>query len=206
MKRYLFLSLLLVTAFSFVNFTPTPTGYQVGDKATDFLLKNVDGKMVSLHSYPNAKGFIVAFTCNHCPFAKRYEARIMALDQQYAAKGYPVIAISSNDPVTVPEDSPDSMVTRAKLRNYTFPYLFDETQEIAKTYGATNTPHLFVIQRIAPGFVVRYIGSIDDNAEDASKATKHYVEDAVNALLAGQPVAVEKTKAIGCGIKWKKQS
>jgi peroxiredoxin len=192
---------LLLNSFMLVS-----DGYKVGDKAIDFKLKNTNGKMVSLGDYKEAKGFIVTFTCNHCPFAKMYEERIMALDKKYAAKGYPVIAINSNDPVLSPEDSYDNMVARAKQKDYSFPYLFDETQDIARSYGATNTPHLYVLSKENGVLLVKYIGAIDDNAQDAAKATKHYVEDAVNALLENKPVTVAQTKAIGCTIKWRKNS
>jgi peroxiredoxin len=197
-------SLFLFSALVFCSFAPTPSGYKAGDQAMDFTLKNVDGKMVSLSNYPNAKGFIVVFTCNHCPFAKMYESRIMALDQQYASKGYPVIAISGNDATIEPDDSYDNMVTLAKTKSYTFPYLYDESQQITTAYGATNTPHVFVLNKEQGGLIVKYIGAIDDNAREPEKATKFYVADAVNALLSGNPIAVTQTKAIGCGIKWRK--
>src|SRR5690242_15461694 len=116
------------------------SGYKPGDKARDFNLKNIDGKNVTLADYKSAKGFIVVFTCNHCPFAKAYEDRIVALDKKYAAKGYPVIAINPNDPNREPEDSYDNMIARAKEKKFTFPYLVDESQDIAKAYGATRTP------------------------------------------------------------------
>jgi len=206
-KKHLMITGLIAIAAVLLNsFTLLMDGYKAGDKAMDFKLKNTDSKMVSLSDYKTAKGFIVTFTCNHCPFAKMYEERIIALDKKYASKGFPVIAINSNDPVLSPEDSYENMITRAKEKNYSFPYLFDATQEIAKAYGATNTPHLYVLARENGAFTVKYIGAIDDNAQDASKATKHYVEDAIEELLASKPVTVSQTKAIGCTIKWKKNS
>ncbi|HYV94848.1 MAG TPA: thioredoxin family protein [Chitinophagales bacterium] len=179
------------------------SGYRVGDKADDFKLKNVDGKMVSLADYNDAKGFIVIFTCNHCPYAKAYEQRIMDLDKKYKALGFPVIAISSNDATVIQDDSYNNMVIRAKEKGYTFPYLFDETQQVARKFGAMKTPHVFVLSKMPKGNEVKYIGAIDDNTEDASLAQHHYVEDAVNALLQGKDVPVTETKAIGCTIKWK---
>ena len=178
-------------------------GYKVGDKAMDFKLKNIDGKMLSLADYKDAKGFIVVFTCNHCPFAKAYEDRIIALDAKYKSKGYPVIAINPNDPNAVQEDDFKTMQDRAKAKNYSFPYLVDETQNIAKTYGATRTPHVFVLQKNGSDYTVQYIGAIDDNSDDPSAVKVKYVENAVDALLAGKPVPTNSTKAIGCGIKWK---
>lgn len=183
----------------------TEGGYKIGDKATDFKLKNtIDNKMVSMADYKDAKGIIVVFTCNHCPFAVKYESRIMQLDKKYRSKGFPVIAISPNDPTIVPEDAPDKMQKLAKDKKYSFPYLYDESQEIAKTYGATKTPHVYVLLKEKSDYIVKYIGAIDDNADDTAAVKEKYVENAVDNLLAGKPVTPETTKAIGCGIKWKK--
>jgi peroxiredoxin len=208
MKTAKILSALLVipVAFFLNSFTLKLEGYKAGDKAIDFKLKNIDGKMMSMSDCKNAKGYIVVFTCNHCPFSKLYEDRIIALDKKYDTKGYPVVAINSNDPGVSPDDSYEKMIVRAKDKKFTFPYLYDETQTIAKTYGATNTPHVYVVAKENGALTVKYVGAIDDNSEDATKATKHYVEDAVDALLAGKAVPVAQTKAIGCTIKWKKSS
>lgn len=202
MKK-LFLAMLAVVAL--VLNTMASDGYTVGSTITDFKLKNVDGKTISLADYPNAKGFIITFTCNHCPYAKAYEDRIIALDKKYAALGYPVVAINPNDAVQYPEDNFEAMQVRAKEKNFTFPYLVDETQEQAKKFGALRTPHIFIVQKENKKLNVKYIGAIDDNWEDAGAAKEKYAEAALNALLAGKPVAVTNTKAIGCGIKWKKQ-
>jgi peroxiredoxin len=179
----------------------TPIGYQIGDRATDFKLKNVDGKYVSLADYPSAKGFIVIFTCNHCPYAVAYEDRINALNKKYASLGYPVIAINPNNPEIQKQDSPELMKVRAKEKKFTFPYLFDEGQKIYPQYGATKTPHVYVLQKTDKGNYVRYIGAIDDNHEDEAAVTVRYVEDAVNALLDNREITVTQTKAIGCTIK-----
>jgi peroxiredoxin len=176
---------------------PVRKGYEVGDTATDFKLKNTDGRMVSMSDYKDARGFIVIFDCNTCPYSKAYNERIIALNEKYFSKGFPVIAINANDGSG---DSYDDMVRIAKQKDYKFPYLFDETQKVARTFGATNTPHVFVLTK---QFKVAYIGTIDDNARDAEAVTRHYVEDAVDALIAGRPVPLTKTKAIGCGIRWK---
>lgn len=196
-----FLSLLVLLAF-FAG-APQREGYNVGDKVSDFKLKNVDGKMVSLADFKNAKGFVVVFDCNTCPYSKKYNGRIIALNNKFANQGFPVIAINSNSPEVSPGDSFEEMVEQAEKKKYAFPYLFDESQKVAKTFGATNTPHVFVLTRQGSDISVAYIGTIDDSARDEEKVTKRYVEDAVNALLAGKPVATTKTKAIGCGIKWK---
>ena len=179
-------------------------GYKVGDVATGFKLKNVDNKMVSLSDYKEAKGFIIIFTCNHCPYAKAYENRIIGLNYKYAPKGYPVIAINPNNPKVEPQDSFEGMQQRAKEKAFTFPYLFDEGQKIYPQYGATRTPHVFVLQKMEGKNYVRYIGAIDDNYADANDVSHKYVEDAVDALLSNKPVVQASTVAIGCSIKAQK--
>ncbi len=173
-------------------------GYEIGDTATDFKLKNVDGKMISLANYKEAKGFIVIFDCNTCPYSKVYNERIIALNEKYSDKGFPVKAINANDGSG---DTFDDMVRIAKKKGYKFPYVIDNTQAIAKAYGATNTPHVFVLDK---NLRVSYIGAIDDNPRNAKEVTKRYVEDAVDALLTSKPISVTKTKAIGCGIAWRR--
>jgi peroxiredoxin len=182
---------------------PVAPGYGPGDTVAGFKLKNTDGKMVSLADYNTAKGVIVIFDCNTCPFSKAYNERIIGLNRKYASLGFPVVTINANDPVSSPGDSYQEMVEVAKEKNYDFPYLVDEGQKVARAFGATNTPHVFVLKREGNDFKVSYIGAIDNNARDASAADKKYVEDAVDALLAGKAVPNVKTKAIGCGIKWK---
>jgi peroxiredoxin len=192
-------------AFAFTNKSKpmATTGYAVGDKAADFKLKNIDGKMVSLADYTAAKGFIVVFTCNHCPYAKAYESRIIALDKKYKDKGYPVIAINPNDPAVNADDSYVKMQERAKEKGFTFPYLFDEGQKIYPVYGATKTPHVFILQKSGADLIVKYIGAIDDNHEDETAVKNKYVEGAIDALMAGKKPDPEATKAIGCTIKTK---
>ena len=197
MKRVLILLLMLSLNWAGA---PIKKGYDIGDTAADFKLKNVDGKMVSLGDYKEAKGFIVIFDCNTCPYSKAYNDRIIALNNKYQAVGFPVIAINPNDPNQSSGDSFDEMVKLAARKNYKFPYLVDETQSVASAFGATNTPHVFVLDK---ALRVQYIGAIDDNARKESEVNKRYVEDAVNALLNGKAVPVTKVKAIGCGIKWK---
>ncbi len=176
-------------------------GYNVGDKASDFKLKNVDGKYVSLSDYPDATGFIVIFTCNHCPYAIAYQDRIIELNKEYEVLGYPVVAINSNDPDIAPDDSYENMVVRAKEKGFTFPYLYDETQEVYRKYGAKRTPHVYLLQKNGKDLVVRYIGAIDDNSQDASKVTTPYLANAIEALIAGKAPDPSMTKAIGCSIK-----
>jgi len=186
-------------------FTLKNEGYEPEDVATDFSLKNIDNSMVSLKNYKDAKGFIVVFTCNHCPFAIKYENRLIALDTKYKDLGYPVIAINPNDTVQYPDDAFSAMKVRAQEKGFTFPYLIDETQAIAKTYGALKTPHVYILQKENKKLVVKYVGAIDDNYDDESKVTQKYAANALDELISGKEVAVKTTKAIGCSIKWKKE-
>ncbi len=178
-------------------------GYNIGDAIADFKLKNINGKMVSLSDFSSAKGFIVVFTSNHCPFSKSYEDRVIALDNKYASQGFPVIAINPNDPEAYEEDSFANMQARAKEKGYPYPYLADDTQAVSKLFGAMRTPQIYVLKKEGGKVILTYLGAIDDNAQDPSGVTKRYVEDAVNNLLTGKPVVTTTTKAVGCAIKWK---
>ncbi|MCW5923899.1 MAG: thioredoxin family protein [Saprospiraceae bacterium] len=196
---------LVFAAFAFVGFlmlnsASAPSGYIVGDKAADFSLKNVDGTMVSLSDYKNEKGVIIVFTCNHCPYAQMYEQRIIDLHNKYKPKGFPVIAINPNSPIIVPEDSFEEMKKRHKEMKYPFPYLFDEDQTVYPVYGATRTPHVFILDSAR---TVCYIGGIDDNAELPSHAKNRWVENAVEAMLRGESPTPNNTVALGCTVKKK---
>ena len=187
----------LAFVFAFTN-APDP-GYKVGDIAKDFKLKNAaDDSWVSLESYGDVNGYIVAFTCNTCPYAVMYEDRLIELHKKYAPLGYPVVAINPNDPAVQPGDSYAEMKSRLKNKNYPFKYLFDEGQAVYPDYGATRTPHIFLLDK---NKVVRYIGAIDNNAQSASAATEHYVENAIQALQKGEDPDPSFTKAVGCTIK-----
>ncbi len=179
----------------------TNTAYEVGDIAEDFKLKGTDDQWHSLSDMSDAKGFIVIFTCNHCPYSIAYEDRIIALQDKFGPQGYPVVAINPNDPAVQPKDGFEEMKVRAKEKNFNFPYLFDEGQKTYPKYGATRTPHVFVLQKEKKGLRVKYIGAIDNNYEDANDVSEYYVQDAVNALLEKKEVPLAQTKAIGCSIK-----
>lgn len=198
MASLLFVGLM---SFTFMNNPTTETeGYKVGDTATDFSLKNIDGKMVSLADYKDAKGFIVIFTCNHCPYAVMYEDRINEIHNKYASQGYPVVAINPNDPEVKPEDSFENMKVRAQEKNFKFAYLIDEGQKVFPQYGATKTPHVFLLDNKR---VVKYIGAIDDNARSADDVEETFLEDAIISLQMGEKVDPSVTKAVGCSIKVK---
>jgi peroxiredoxin len=198
MKRVsIFFGILFLAAASFAQ------GYQVGDEATDFRLLNVDGKYVSMADFPDAKGFIVIFSCNHCPYVVAYEDRMIELHNKFAPKGYPVIAINPNDPEVQPQDSYELMQVRAKEKGFTFPYLFDDGQKIYPQYGATRTPHVYLLERVGKDLKVAYIGAIDDNYQDATQVKEKYLANAINSLMAGNRPEPNFTRAIGCTIKKK---
>jgi len=193
--------LLFTSIFSDVEEETLDTGYAIGDMAMDFSLPNIDDARVSLSDYPDAKGFLVIFTCNSCPYSVAYEDRIIALDQKYKTLGVPVIAINPNNPEVKPADNFANMKIRAEEKRFTFPYVLDEEQTVFQAYGATRTPHVFLLEKTDEGNRVRYIGAIDDNYSDASAVETKYVEDAVDAMLSGREIEVPTTKAIGCSIK-----
>lgn len=205
MKKNLFSILMLfaVALFSIAAIQPLndSEGLKVGDTAPNFNLKNTTGEFISPSTMKDAKGFIVIFTCNHCPWAIRYEDRMIDLHNKYAKMGYPVIAINPNDPEVQPEDSFEKMQERAKEKGFPFYYVIDEGQKVFPQYGATRTPHVFLLDK---DMTVQYIGAIDDNAEDASQVETKYVENAIAAMEAGEKPDPSFTKAIGCTIKVKK--
>ena len=174
-----------------------------GQVAPDFKLRNVDGKAVSFSSYPNAKGFIVVFTCNTCPYAKAYEQRIMDLDKKYKPLGYPVIAINPNDPAAAPGDSYEKMQALAKEKKYSFSYLFDQGQTITDAYGAKATPHTFVVAKTNEGNIIQYTGAIDNDTEDSDASKIKYVEEVIASLMKNEKPPYTATKAIGCTVKRK---
>ena len=191
---------LLLMVVGGLSFTIIDGGYEVGDTATDFSLKNIDGTMVSLSDFENVKGYIVTFTCNHCPYAVMYEDRLIEIHNTYAPMGYPVVAINPNDPEVQPQDGFEEMKERAAEKEFPFVYLFDEGQNVYPQYGATRTPHVFLLDAER---TVRYIGAIDDSPRDASAVEEKYLEDAIMALESGTEPDPSVTKAIGCSIKSK---
>lgn len=200
--KTLYLSVVWVFAVvASLTSNPVVGGYKVGDVAEDFRLENVDGKMVSMADYKDAKGFILVFTCNTCPYSVANEDRLIMLDKKFKSKGFPVIAINPNDPAAQNGESMADMKTRAKDKGFTFPYLFDKGQKVYPKYGATKTPHVYVLSNNNGKQMVEYIGAIDDSSRNPSKVKEKYVEDVVNTLLAGKKPSVRYTKAIGCSIK-----
>ncbi len=201
MKTVKTLVVVLLVAVSFAFTSIFDGGYKVGDVASDFSLPNVDGKMVSMSDYTDAKGFILVFTCNTCPYSVANEDRIIALDAKYKTKGYPVIAINPNNPKAIKGDDLADMNARATEKGFTFPYLQDVGQKVYPKYGASRTPHVYILNKKDDKLVVEYIGAIDNSSRDASAVTEKYVENAVDALLSGQHPKKTFTRAIGCSIK-----
>lgn len=182
-----------------MSFSKTEGGaLSVGDTAPQINLMGVDGNNFSFEENKDIKGWIVTFTCNTCPFSVMYEDRLIELHNKMAPKGWPVVAINPNDPAAQPGDSFDNMVKRAKEKAFPFEYLFDKGQEVYPLFGATRTPHVFLLDNTRK---VRYIGAIDDSPRSADKVKNRYVIDAINSIESGREPATTFTKAIGCTIK-----
>ena len=173
----------------------------LGQKAPDFKLKGTDGREHGLSDYQDKKAVIVVFSCNHCPYVKAYEGRMIEIQRDYAARGVQLLAINSNDADGYPEDSFEEMVKRANELGFNFPYLRDDSQGVARAYGATHTPHLFVFDKDR---ALAYTGKIDDNWQEPSKVKQRYLRDALDALVLGKKPSEPETHAIGCTIKWKR--
>jgi len=182
---------------AFMAFTLT-----LGSKAPDFSLPGVDGKTYSLASFKDAKVLVVLFTCNHCPYVIGSEDRIIKFYNDYAPRGVALVGINSNETEQHPLDSFDHMKERAKERNFKFPYIRDESQQVALAYGALRTPHFYVFDADRK---LRYTGRMDDNPRNPGKETTHELRDALDAILAGKTPAVPLTNPIGCNVKWKGQ-
>ncbi len=165
-----------------------------------FALKGTDGRVHRADDAAKAKVFGVIFHCNHCPYAQAWESRLIQVQRDYAGRGVQLVLINANDPVKYPGDSFEQMQRRAQDKQYPFPYLVDETQDIAKQYGATRTPEVFLFDEKR---ILRYHGAPDDNYEDVNAVRHPYLRDALDALLAGTPPKVRETKPVGCTIKWK---
>jgi peroxiredoxin len=199
------IKLLSIILFAFSIICTNAFAQKNNKTLVDFKLKNVDGSLVSLIDYPTAKGFIIVFTCNHCPFAKLYPPRLNDLNNKFKPLGVPLIAISSTDTLMYEEDTYPNMVKKANEERFNFPYLFDEMQEVAKNFNAQKTPHAYVIWKENNQWVVKYNGAIDDNGMEPEKVTEAYVSNAVLELLTNLPIKTVETKSIGCQIAYRKK-
>ncbi len=184
---------------------------KINDKIPEFKnLPGVDGKNYSSADFLNKKILVVVFSCNHCPYVKAYEERIIAFQKQYADKGVQVVAINSNETKNYPEDNFDEMVKNAKKKNFNFIYLRDDDQLVADVFGATHTPEFFVFSAgsgSAPGGdeerKLRYHGKMDDNWQNPTAVKAKYLQDAIDEILSGREVKTPETFSIGCTIKWR---
>jgi len=172
---------------------------ELGSKAPSFSLPGVDGKTHSLDEFQGKMAVAVIFSCNHCPYVKKYEDRIVEVQRDYAAKGVQLIAINSNETQNYPEDDLPHMVERAREKGFNFPYLRDEDQSIARAYGPARTPEVFLLDK---AFMLRYHGAIDDNVDSPTKVRRKYLREAVDSILAGKPIKTQKVPSVGCTIKW----
>jgi len=174
-------------------------GLALGSPAIDFHLKSVDGRPYGLRDFADRKALVVVFSCNHCPYVRDYEDRMVALQRDYSGRGVTLVAINSNDDHNYPEDSYEKMIERSKDKGFNFPYLRDETQEIALKYGAICTPHIFAFDQQR---TLQYKGRIDDN-RNVAEAKTHDLRNALDSILAGHKPSVQETRPFGCSIKWK---
>ncbi len=173
---------------------------KLGDKAIPFDLPGVDDRRHTLDDYADKQAVVIIFSCNHCPYVQAWEDRMIQIQADYADKGVQLIAISSNDAQQFPEDSFPEMKKRARQKGFNFPYLYDESQDVAAAYGARRTPEVFLFDKDR---VLRYHGTIDDNHEDPEAVERHYLREALDAVLAGEEPPTQETDPIGCTIKWK---
>ncbi|REK17973.1 MAG: thioredoxin family protein [Planctomycetota bacterium] len=180
--------------------TPS-TMLPLGTKAPEFSLPNVDGRQVSLSDFPNAKAYLVVFMCNHCPYVIHVAPELAKLAEEYQKKGVAVVGINSNDVSSHPADSPEKMVHEVEERGYTFPYLFDDTQEVAKAYHAACTPDFYVFDK---DMKLAYRGQLDSSRPDSGvPLTGQDLRAALDTVLAGKSVTADQKPSIGCNIKWK---
>jgi peroxiredoxin len=206
LKSVVLLLLFLVCFFSNIFASGGKNNYKstLGDTIQDFSLQNVDGNFISLASYPKAKGFIIVFTCNHCPFAKLYSERFNSIAKKYSSLNVPLLAINPMDTVVYEDESFVGMQEKAKSAAFTFPYLQDNLQSVAKDFNADHTPHAFVIWKENNQWIIKYTGAIDDNGAEGDKVKNHYLTNAVDDLLAGKKVHEPETRSIGCAVFFRK--
>ena len=174
-------------------------GLPLGSPAVDFSLKGINGKYYSLKDFSSKKATVVVFSCNHCPYVQAYESRMVQLQSDYQPRGVTLVAINSNDETNYPEDSFPNMVARAKEKGFNFPYLRDETQEVARAYGGICTPHVFAFDQ---NMTLQYKGRIDDSRYP-EQVKVHDLRSALDAILTGEKPEVQETRPFGCSIKWK---
>jgi peroxiredoxin len=197
--------LFVASAFAVAGSGEEGKALAIGAKApmTDVKMKNIDGRELSIADVAGKKGTMVIFSCNSCPWVQAWEDRIAEIGNSYQEKGVGVIVINPNDPDVKSEDSYEVMKERAKKRGFKFPYVVDATSDVARAYGATHTPEVFLLDTDNK---LVYHGAIDDNARHPDKVEKPYLKDALNALISGEEIQVRESKALGCTIKFRKET
>ena len=178
----------------------TKTTLKIGDKLPEFTITAINGRECNLYEFEESKIIVVMFTCNHCPYVRAYEDRLIKLQKDFSDNCVTFVAINSNDDKNYPEDSFENMKIRAKEKGYNFPYLRDENQAVAKMFGASHTPEIFVFDQDR---ILKYHGKVDDNWKESAKVKKEYLREAITALLEGKPIEIPENQAIGCTVKWK---
>lgn len=177
------------------------TMLELGTSAPDFSLTNIDGQTVSLADFSDSKALLIIFMCNHCPFVKHVADELAAIGKDYQPKGLGMVGISSNDIEKYPDDNMEAMQAEAAARGYTFPYLLDESQEVAKNYRAACTPDFYLFDA---DHKLVYRGQLDDSRPNSDiPVTGSDLRAAIETILAGDPIAEEQVPSIGCNIKWK---
>ena len=198
------LAVILFIAAGFFLSLRTDTPSVIGKEITDFKLQNSEGKFVSLIDFKKANGFIIIFTCNHCPFARLYPKRLNELNAKYGSLNMPLIAINPMDTLVYEDESLKNMQLKAELEKYNFPYLQDPLQIVSKQFEAKYTPQAYLVWKENNKWIIKYSGAIDDNGMEPDKVKNHYLANAIDELLAGKVVSIPETKAIGCAIYYRK--
>jgi peroxiredoxin len=198
------LAVILFIAAGFFLSLKTETASVIGKEITEFKLQNSEGKFVSLSDYKSAKGFIIIFTCNHCPFARLYPKRLNELNAKYGSLNIPLLAINPMDTLVYEDESLKNMFLKAELEKYNFPYLQDPLQTVSKQFEAKYTPQAFLVWKENNRWIIKYCGAIDDNGMEPDKVKNHYLSNVVDELLAGKSISIPETKAIGCAIYYRK--
>jgi peroxiredoxin len=174
---------------------------EIGQKGPDFTLPGVDGHTHTLSSLIESnRAVAVIFSCNHCPYVRAWEGRMVQIQRDYQDKNVALIAVNANDTVKYPDDDFDHMKQRAKQEGFNFLYVRDDSQKVARDYGATHTPHVFLLDSSG---ILRYRGAIDDNHDDPDAVQRTYLRDALDAVLGGKTPEITETQAVGCTVKWK---
>ena len=171
-----------------------------GDPAPEFSLPGTDGRTHSLEEFRSAPYLLVVFWCNHCPYVQAWERRMIEFGRAYSPKGVQVVLINANDARQFPEDRFDRMVSRAEEKGYPFPYLRDESQDVARSYGALVTPHPMLF---GPDRRLIFQGRIDDNHEDPGRVRQSFLTEAIDAALSGRPIPRKELAVLGCSVKWR---